>query len=44
MSISLSYKISCVHYIATNYAATNDQYVISTSGEIDIEPVYEWND
>ena len=44
MSISLSYKISCVHYVATNYAATNDQYVISASGEIGIEPVYEWND
>lgn len=44
MGISLSYKISCVHYAATNYAATNDQYCISASGEIGIEPVYEWND
>lgn len=44
MGISLSYKISCVHYAATNYAATNDQYSISASGEMGIEPVYEWND
>ena len=44
MGISLSYKISCVHYAATNYAATNDQYCISATGEIGIEPVYEWND
>ena len=41
---SLSYKISCVHYAATNYSATNDQYCISANGEIGIEPVYEWND
>ena len=44
MGISISYRISCVHYAATNYSATNDQYVISTSGEIGIEPVCEWND
>lgn len=44
MGISLSYKIDCVHYSATNYSATNDQYAISASGEIGIEPVYEWND
>lgn len=44
MGISLSYKIDCVHYSATNYSATNDQYSISASGEIGIEPVYEWND
>lgn len=44
MGISLSYKIDCVHYAATNYSATNDQYSISASGEIGIEPVYEWND
>ena len=44
MGISLSYKISCVHYAATNYSATNDQYCISATGEIGIEPVYEWND
>ena len=44
MGISLSYRINCVHYAATNYSATNDQYVISTSGEIGIEPVCEWND
>ena len=44
MGISISYNISCVHYAATNYSATNDQYVISASGEIGIEPVYEWND
>lgn len=44
MGISLSYRIDCVHYAATNYSATNDQYVISASGEIGIEPVCEWND
>lgn len=44
MGISLSYKIDCVHYSATNHSATNDQYSISASGEIGIEPVYEWND
>ncbi len=44
MGISLSYKIDCVHYAATNYSATNDLYSISASGEIGIEPVYEWND
>lgn len=44
MGISLSYKIDCVHYSATNYSATNDQYSISASGEMGIEPVYEWND
>lgn len=44
MGISLSYKINCVHYAATNYSATNDIYSISASGEIDIKPVYEWND
>ena len=44
MGINLSYKIDCVHYAATNYSATNDQYSISASGEIGIEPVYEWND
>ncbi len=44
MGISLSYKIDCVHYAATNHSATNDQYSISASGEIGIEPVYEWND
>lgn len=44
MGISLSYKIDCVHYAVTNYSATNDQYSISASGEIGIEPVYEWND
>ena len=44
MGINLSYRIDCVHYSATNYSATNDQYSISASGEIGIEPVYEWND
>ena len=44
MGISLSYRIDCVHYSATNHSATNDQYSISASGEIGIEPVYEWND
>lgn len=44
MGISISYRISCVHYAATNYSATNDQYCISASGEIGIEPVCEWND
>lgn len=44
MGISLSYKIDCVHYAATNHSATNDQYSISASGEIGIEPVCEWND
>lgn len=44
MGINISYKISCVHYSATNHSATNDQYSISASGEIGIEPVCEWND
>ena len=44
MGINISYRIDCVHYAATNYSATNDQYSISESGEIGIEPVYEWND
>ena len=44
MGISISYSISCVHYAATNYSATNDRYCISASGEMGIEPVYEWND
>ena len=44
MGINISYRIDCVHYSATNHSATNDQYSISASGEIGIEPVYEWND
>lgn len=38
MGISLSYRIDCVHYAATNHAATNDLYSISASGEMSIEP------
>ena len=44
MGINISYRIDCVHYAATNYSATNDRYCISTSGEMGIEPVCEWND
>lgn len=37
MGITINYNISCMHY-------KGNQYVISPSGEMGIEPVTEWYD